>query len=86
MKHLFTEHPESVGETYVEHLGEAWSFSGAMLLGGLLCFVHGLFPFLFKKTGSQIITRLHDRMVLCRSRADREARAQEALNSVREAA
>ncbi|GGY42067.1 DUF6356 family protein [Parvularcula lutaonensis] len=87
MKRLFKEHPESVGETYVQHLGEAWSFAGAMILGGLCCFLHGLLPFFFQGTGSRIISGLHDRMVVCRSRADRAARAQqERLSQAREAA
>lgn len=60
---LFSEHPASVGETYTEHMGQAFSFSGALIVAGLACFCHGIFPFLFKKTGSKAITRLHDRMV-----------------------
>lgn len=68
MKQLFTEHPESVGETYVEHLGMAGGFGIRMILGGLACLVHGLLPFLFTKTGSRIIAGLHDRMVTNRVR------------------
>lgn len=59
----FTKHPASVGETYAEHMRMASSFGGAMLLGGVACLVHGLFPFLFTRTGSTTIARLHDRMV-----------------------
>lgn len=77
MKHLFTDHPQSVGESYVEHLGMAGGFGGRMILGGLACLVHGLLPFLFTKTGSRIITDLHGRMVTNRSRhapaGDRQA-------------
>jgi hypothetical protein len=64
----FTEHPASVGETYAEHMASAWSFSGRMALGALACFLHGLFPFLFTRTGSGIINELHGRMILNRSR------------------
>ncbi|WP_157089281.1 DUF6356 family protein [Oceanibaculum pacificum] len=70
MQRLFNEHPASVGESYTEHMGTAWSFSGRMLTAGLACFVHGIFPFLFVKTGSQAITELHDRMVTHRRRAE----------------
>jgi len=68
MKRLFTEHPESVGETYVEHLGMASGFGMRMILGGVACLLHGLLPFLFTKTGSRVITELHGRMVTNRNR------------------
>jgi hypothetical protein len=64
----FTAHPESVGESYVEHLGVASSFGFIMIAGGLACILHGFFPFLFTRTGSRVITRLHDRMVTYRSK------------------
>lgn len=59
----FTEHPAAVGETYGEHLVQASRFGGRMILGGIACLLHGIFPFLFVKTGSREISRLHDRMV-----------------------
>ena len=68
---LFTEHPASVDETYGEHMAMAASFGWRMLLGSLVCFVHALLPFLFVKTGSTIITELHDRMVTNRVRPGR---------------
>jgi hypothetical protein len=60
---LFTEHPESVGETYGQHLLAASTFGVRMLLAGLACLVHGLLPFLFERTGSTCIADLHQRMV-----------------------
>jgi hypothetical protein len=63
MNRLFTEHPESVGETYFQHLIAAGSFGLRMVLGGLGCLVHALLPFLFKRTGSNCVTDLHQRMV-----------------------
>ena len=71
VRNIFTDHPNSVGESYFEHMGMAFSFSGRMLLAGLACFMHGLFPFLFVKTGSQTITELHGRMVTNRGKLDR---------------
>ena len=68
MKHLFTEHPATVGETYFQHLFSALSFSVHMALGCVACLIHALLPFLFEKTGSSKITMLYDRMVLNRSR------------------
>ena len=60
---LFTEHPASVGETYGEHFVMASGFGLRMILGGCACLVHGIFPFLFVKTGSQQIATLHTTMV-----------------------
>lgn len=60
---LFTEHPASVGETYWGHLLRACWFSGRMVVGAAACFLHAIFPFLFVKTGSTIISQLHTTMV-----------------------
>ena len=69
MNKLFTEHPETVGETYFQHLHTASYFGVKMFLGAFCCFVHAIFPFLFEKTGSKIITGLHDRMIINRHRS-----------------
>jgi len=68
MKVSFTEHPASVGENYFEHLRVASGFSFSMIGGGLACFVHAIFPFLFTHTGSGIIASLHTKMVTNRRR------------------
>ena len=60
---IFTDHPQSVGESYGEHLVTASGFGLRMILAGLACIVHALLPFVFIKTGSAQITVLHDRMV-----------------------
>ena len=65
---IFVDHPSSVGETYWQHMGMAFSFACAMIAAGFACLVHGIFPFLFVKTGSQTITALHERMVINRAR------------------
>lgn len=66
---LFTEHPESVGETYGEHMVRASCFGGRMVLAGLACMVHALLPFSFVRTGSQAIDELHARMQATRRAA-----------------
>lgn len=68
MPNPFTEHPASVGETYGEHMGQAFSFGVPMILAGLACLVHGILPFLFTTTGSRTIRDLHGRMVANRVR------------------
>jgi hypothetical protein len=67
LKRLFTEHPASVGETYREHLCAATGFAVRMMVGGIACFLHGLVPFAFGRTGSDCIRQLHDRMVTHRN-------------------
>ena len=64
----FTEHPASVGETYGEHMVSAWGFAAHLACATAACFVHGLLPFLFTRTGSGIINELHGRMILNRGR------------------
>ena len=71
---LFTDHPASVGETYVQHLGSASSFGARMILAGMACLIHGLLPFVFMRTGRRTIETLHDRMVVNRHRQPAPAR------------
>ncbi len=68
MRLSLSEHPATVGESYFEHMRQSSGFGVAMLAGGLACLVHALLPFLFLRTGSTIITKLHQRMVVNRSR------------------
>ncbi|WP_287497418.1 DUF6356 family protein [Pandoraea sp. CB10b_02] len=65
---IFTQHPASVGENYLQHMGSAISFALPLLGACLACLVHALLPFAFEKTGSRIIARLHERMVTNRHR------------------
>ena len=65
----FNEHPASVNETYLQHMGVAFGFGGRMLAGSLACFVHGFFPWMFTTRGSDTIRKLHHRMVSHRGRA-----------------
>jgi hypothetical protein len=69
LRKAFVEHPASVGEGYFEHLCHAMWFAVRMILGGIACLVHAVFPFLFVKTGSHAIEELNERMVLNRSKA-----------------
>jgi len=75
IQRLFTEHPRSVDESYFQHLAAALSFSVRLALAALACLVHAFLPFLFVKTGSRMITVLHDRMVTNRHRRPVGARA-----------
>ena len=68
LKRAFTEHPESVGESYFQHMGMAFGFGAKMVWAGMACLLHGLFPFLFLTTGRRCIETLHDQMVVHRDR------------------
>ena len=68
---LFLDHPRSVGESYLEHQRHAFGFGISLLGAALACLVHAVIPALFVRTGSETITRLHDRMVVNRTARDR---------------
>lgn len=74
LKQLLTDHPASVGETYLEHAIHAIGFGAALLSGAMACFLHALVPAICTTTGSRIVARLHDRMILGRSRRRLTAR------------
>ena len=58
----FTRHPAAVGETYGEHFVFATGVGKRMILAGLACMMHGIFPFLFERTGSRTILDLHSKV------------------------
>lgn len=58
MKNLFTDHPQQVGETYFSHAKEALRFSLTMFVGSVACFIHAIFPFLYQKTASNLLTKM----------------------------
>jgi hypothetical protein len=65
---LFLAHPRSVDESYFEHQKVAFSFAGVLFLAAAACALHGLFPALCEKTGSNMVKRLYERMVTSRRR------------------
>lgn len=54
----FIDHPQSVDETYWQHMQFAAGFSYKLLLAGMAAMVHAIFPFLFEKTASTIVRNL----------------------------
>lgn len=72
IRKLFLDHPETVGETYAEHLMVASRFGAAMVGGGVACMLHAIVPAVFPTRGSDTIDRLHAQMVKKR-RAKRDA-------------
>lgn len=67
MFRAFTQHPQTVGESYVQHLASSWSYAASMAVGAMACLLHGLFPFAFQSSGSRRIRSLHERMVTHRT-------------------
>ncbi|MEL7099081.1 MAG: DUF6356 family protein [Pseudomonadota bacterium] len=60
---IFTAHPAKVGESYLGHMAVALSFAGWLALASGAALVHALLPWMFERTASDIILRLHGRMV-----------------------
>ncbi|WP_420797643.1 DUF6356 family protein [Candidatus Sororendozoicomonas aggregata] len=60
---FFTQHLVSVNENYSQHFKHALRFSVTLLLASLVCLIHAILPFLFEKTGSKLIKKLHNDMV-----------------------
>ena len=75
MRNPFTAHPRDVGESYFEHCAFACRYGVKMTLGGIAALVHGVFPFLFQKTGSRITRELNETLEQssARARARQEA-------------
>lgn len=65
-KKLFIDHPKSVNETYWQHFIMATSFSARLFSAAMVCLIHAIVPGFFVKTGSKMITKLHERMNLNR--------------------
>jgi uncharacterized phage-associated protein len=75
LQRLFTAHPQSVDETYRQHLMRAARFGGRMVFAGLACMTHALLPFIFVRTGSEAITELNEQMVSLKQAAAQRAAA-----------
>ncbi|HXF79730.1 MAG TPA: DUF6356 family protein [Usitatibacter sp.] len=69
MKNPFTDHPGSVGESYLEHGLFACRYGAKMTAGGVAALLHGIFPFLFQTTGSRITRELAASLEESRARA-----------------
>ena len=63
MNNPFMKHPNAVGETYIEHMGNALKFSFTFLQLAVIAYIHAFFPFLFTNTGSDKVRELNDLML-----------------------
>ena len=62
MYNPFTKHPNSVNETYFEHMCCAFKFHYTLLRLSFAALVHAIFPFWFEYTASNGIKKLNDCM------------------------
>ncbi len=58
---LFITHPQSVDESYFEHMRFAGGFSAKLFAAAFAALAHAVLPFLFEKTASRMIAELHAR-------------------------
>ena len=58
IRHQFIDHPEATGETYLQHLAFTIVMAGRLVLVGFVLLAHGIFPFLFTRTGSHQLDRI----------------------------
>ena len=62
MTNIFTEHPQKVGETYLQHMMAAWRYSFTFLLLVVVSLIHSILPFLFTKTASCVVQEMAEHM------------------------
>ena len=62
MKNIFTDHPESVGESYSQHFLFAFNVGLRLILWGIVALIHGIFPFTFKTYVSSRIKDLYHKI------------------------
>jgi hypothetical protein len=66
---LFTEHPRSLGMSWLGHGVGAAKIGVVMIGAGLACIVHAVVPGWFTQTAGRTIMKLHDHMTRRRAGA-----------------
>jgi hypothetical protein len=59
MRHLFTDHPAEVGESYGQHFCVASYYAFWLFYAAGCALVHAFLPFLFCRTASTVVKTLH---------------------------
>jgi hypothetical protein len=72
MKNIFTEHPNEVGESYLQHFGQALGFCLLLLSLSFKALVHALLPFCYVTDVSDRILTLSKGMQKRREQAKEE--------------
>lgn len=55
MLKLFTEHPESLGMTYYEHMVGSLHYSYLFLVGSIKAGIHAILPFLYETSTTELV-------------------------------
>ena len=63
MKHIDLSHLKKNNISYLAHFKRAMWLSSNLILGGTLCFIHALIPFIFVEAGSSKIKKLYWELV-----------------------
>lgn len=66
---MFTDHPRSLGMSWLGHGTGAVKIGLRMIGSGLACLVHAAVPALFTETAGRTVSDLHDHMVRRRASA-----------------
>lgn len=59
---IFVQHPQSVNESYFQHMRFAGWFATRLLAAGGAALVHAVVPCLFEKTAGRMIAEMHGRL------------------------
>ncbi|MEL6609968.1 MAG: DUF6356 family protein [Pseudomonadota bacterium] len=59
----FRDHPASVGESYFGHMRFALGFAGLLFAAAVAALIHAILPPVFETRASDIVKRLHARIV-----------------------
>jgi hypothetical protein len=73
IKKLFTEHPNSIGESYLEHMGQAVRVACKCQLAAATQLIHAVLPFVKPPLNTDVcsmINYLHDKTVAARKDCD----------------
>lgn len=62
-RRLFTDHPRSLGMSWLSHGVGAVRIGGQMIAAGAACIVHAIVPGWFTETAGRTVEKLHDHMI-----------------------
>ena len=62
LRRLFTDHPRSLGMSWVSHGLGAIGIGARMVGAGIACMVHAIVPALFTETAGKTVIKLHEHM------------------------
>lgn len=63
VRHLFQEHPRSLGMSWWAHGVGAVRIGAEMIAAGTACLIHAIVPGWFTQTAGKTVARLHDHML-----------------------